>query len=171
MVDEARCKITDLDDLARRLGHGDGAALTAVLARRNGWARRPGVQGEVAARLEHGRWLADCPYCGGAELVSRRQGEFFCLSCGMAENGGQAMRAVFPAAREEIEGILAPRRPLNRNWLPGETVRALRAENRRYGVDHESAKGSENAKKDEGRGRARMDADRARAEGHGREVS
>jgi hypothetical protein len=129
-------KITDLDDLAKRRNVGSSSALIGAIARRNGITRRPGSKGAVVARLEHGRWLADCPFCGGAELVSRVRAEFFCLNpeCGMAENDGMAMRAVFPGQREEIEQLVEGRPAPNRNWRPGETVAGIKKENKRHGV-------------------------------------
>ncbi len=97
--------MTDLDDIARRLRKDPQTFLEWLIAN-NGLSLAPGLQGAVAARLEWGRWLADCPFCSGAELVSRAQPRFFCISCGMKQNGGHAMTAVFPPNREVIESAL-----------------------------------------------------------------
>lgn len=98
------------------------------MATSRGFAYHPSPRGEVAARVNHGRWLADCPYCHGAELV--RVGEpFFCLSCGMKENGGHVMAVRFPDDAEAIECALKSRPLENQNWEPSETIEMLLAEN------------------------------------------
>lgn len=80
----------------------------------------------VAAYLNHGRWLADCP-CNGAELVAPDL-PMVCGSCG-AEH-----QVVFPTDRERIETILNKRPVLNQNWLPDETVGELEAQNIERGI-------------------------------------
>lgn len=133
-------KIVDLDDHARSLPrqgrpYRDGAQLVADLAGRRHFEVKPGTRGSVAAVVNHGRWIARCPLCNGAEMVSREGREFFCLSCGMQRNGRQAMRVLFPEDGEAIEAALAPRPIENRNWEPGETVDDLRGENRAHGLE------------------------------------
>ncbi len=83
--------------------------------------------GQVAAYVNHSRWVADCP-CGGAELVSRHR-DFLCGSC-----GGQGT-VQWPRPRKQIEAALLER-PVEgtRNWWPGETVAMLRAENLEAGI-------------------------------------
>lgn len=104
----------------------------------------------VLARADFGRWIADCPYCGGAEYVDPDEPIFFCCSCGMELNSGEARPVEFPADREEIEDLLVlrpldesrggnifakalmsiPDYPgLGRSWLPGETVEDLETQN------------------------------------------
>lgn len=56
----------------------------------------------VIARLEVGRWIADCS-CGGAEYVSPEDPIFFCMSCGNTEYGGAIRPVVFPEKRDVIE--------------------------------------------------------------------
>jgi hypothetical protein len=86
----------DLQDLAVEMGQrGGAAALQAHIAHRRRWRMTPGVQGTVTARLDGERWLADCPFCAGAELVARSVG-FFCMSCGMVANGGHPCAVTFP---------------------------------------------------------------------------
>lgn len=126
--------IWDAEDLAQRLGAADARTLTRRIAQRAGHVLREGTRGEVRARLEHGRWVADCPACNGAEVVSRAAREFFCLSCGNAQNGGQPMRAVFPRDRAKIEAALEVRQAPNQHWRPGDTVEELRAMNRAHGL-------------------------------------
>lgn len=133
-------KIVDLDDLARRCGHADGKTFNRWLARMRGIALPEGRQGEVEAHLEHGRWLAHCPFCAGAELVSRESREFFCFSCGMQANGGKPMRVVFPRNRARIEAVLERREADNQHWHPGDTINDLVE----LEVEHGSLDGSEN---------------------------
>jgi hypothetical protein len=113
-------RITDLEDMARRAGAADGDAYSARLAQRLGYIRTPGTRGEIEARIDGGRWLCDCPFCGGAEMVSRKGATFFCLSCGMAENGGQAQRVAFPENREAIEMLLEPLPAPAQRWRRGD---------------------------------------------------
>lgn len=108
--------IIDLDDLARERRYRDGEHMLTTIARRVHLIKRAEVEGEVVARVDWGRWLADCPFCGGAELVSRTAGVFYCLSCGMAKQGGRPMRAVFPDGLEEIEAELNTREEKFQNW-------------------------------------------------------
>ncbi len=126
--------IWDAEDLAHKLGARDARELTRRIAQRAGYVLRDGAKGEVEARLEHGRWIADCPFCNGAEVVSRQAREFFCLSCGMTANGGQPMRVRFPRERAEIERVLQARQARNQHWRPGDTVAELRALNRAHGL-------------------------------------
>lgn len=59
----------------------------------------------VFARLEVGRWIADCK-CGGAEYVDPADPIFFCMSCGNTEYGGAIRPVVFPEKRNEIEAAV-----------------------------------------------------------------
>ncbi len=100
-----------------------------VTAQAKGIAFMEGVEGEVIARINHGRWVANCPFCPSAELVEPGEA-FFCLdaSCGMAKNDNHPMAVVFPENRAEIEQALQTRPPENQNWTD-ETIDALVAEN------------------------------------------
>jgi len=91
-------EITDLDDLAHVRGMNDGRTFVAAQAARQRWPIRRPAQGSVRARVELGRLLADCPLpgCGGAELVSRVDKEFYCLACGMAGNDHSVMAVELP---------------------------------------------------------------------------
>lgn len=93
-----------------------------------------GVSSDYTARAEvnHGRWVVPCPFCPGAQLASEDDHRFFCVDClhaGRAE--GRWLRVVWPRHRDAIEEVLAVRPEVNRNWVPGETVEDLRAEQRR----------------------------------------
>lgn len=103
------------------------AASEAYAARNYGRERPLGVllDGEVVARAEHGRWLADCP-CGGARLVQPGVA-FWCADCG---HGPVPVR--WPDDREAIDAVLMARPIGNRHWFPNETLDDLRNENRAH---------------------------------------
>ena len=56
----------------------------------------------VFARIDYGRWLADCE-CGGAEYVDPETPVFFCQACGNRSTSGRARPVIFPENREQIE--------------------------------------------------------------------
>jgi len=64
----------------------------------------------VTARIDHGRWIADCE-CKGAEYVDPVEPIFFCLSCMNANHGGLLRPVVFPPykIRKKIEAGLGPK--------------------------------------------------------------
>lgn len=76
--------------------------------------------GQVHARLEAGRWLAECACCPSAQLVDPADPRFFCVeeTCG---NGGT--RAWFtvvwptPKTRVSIERAAVALPPDQRNWV------------------------------------------------------
>ena len=87
---------------------------------------------EVKARVDHGRWLADCPLCNGAELVSPGK-PFRCQSKPCVA----VAHVTWPtsATQARIEALLALRPdPATRNWRPRETLKALAAENAAHGL-------------------------------------
>lgn len=65
----------------------------------------------VTARIDHGRWIADCE-CNGAEYVDPEEPIFFCLSCLNREHGGKLRPVKFPTA-EVRKKILAGLNPAN----------------------------------------------------------
>ena len=91
------------------------------------------------AYVNHGRWLADCPQCGGSEIVRVDQ-PFRCLGKvnagfhGETTECGCVMDVEWPDEKREIEAILIKRKLENRNWVTGETVEFLRAENAERGI-------------------------------------
>lgn len=89
----------------------------------------------VAAYVLRSNWVARCPDC--PEVMVVEPGEpFFCPNCLNAANGGRARAVIFPAERAEIERLLLKRpAPENRNWLIGEPVEHLRAENAAHGLE------------------------------------
>lgn len=90
---------------------------------------------EIQAYVNHGRWVADCPFCSGAMLVSWRDPLFWCVKCRMVANNDWPMACVFPLNRADIEQTLLMRpNPVNRNWRPDETIDQLVRENRDHAV-------------------------------------
>lgn len=83
------------------------------------------------ARVEHGRWIADCPLCdAGAELVNTAISTIFCCECRNTQVAHALVPVTMPADREQIEQLLLARPDeRNRNWRPGETIEQLAAEN------------------------------------------
>lgn len=102
------------------------------------FARKPLSRAVRAlARVDHGRWLADCPFdgCRSAQLVSPNDPRFFCPECLNAQVAGAFVAVEWPAEPEKVEALLARRpSPANRNWIPTETLADLRAENAANGV-------------------------------------
>lgn len=92
----------------------------------------------VEARIDHSRWIADCPFCIHAEIVDYDNKRFFCLNCGMEHNGHRPLPVKFPPKpqREKIERLLCLR-PLEntRNWEPGQTAQEIRDKNSEYGLE------------------------------------
>lgn len=102
------------------------------------------VQGQVLARINEGRWIAECPAgCGGALIVTQNPALFICPDCGSPENGNNWYAVSFPAEKTAIERVLLARparRPdqaHTRNWVPGETAADLKRENRQRGLPEE----------------------------------
>ena len=98
--------------------------------------------GKVAARINHGRWLVDCPGCNSALVVDLAQPVFMCVECANAANDGKWFAVTVPSNRKAIETELLkrpwngrnPAEAVNRNWEPGETVAALKQENTDHGI-------------------------------------
>ncbi|HQA69622.1 MAG TPA: hypothetical protein PK801_14955 [Aggregatilineales bacterium] len=130
-------KILDAYDVYRS---GSGWKPQDVILRQH-VQTRPGLRhhqidwrerGQVLAEVNHGRWIARCPYCAGAMYVAPGL-PFYCVDCLMVSNEGQAMTVVFPEEKERIEALLLARPLAARNWQPGETVAQLESENDLYG--------------------------------------
>lgn len=87
----------------------------------------------LVPQVLQGRWVVECPVlgCGGAELMADG-GLFFCCACRNADIGNAYRRVMLPAdnIRIAVEAALLKRPDReNRNFLAGETVAALLAEN------------------------------------------
>ena len=79
----------------------------------------------VSAYCNHNRWVAECgtPYCAEAHLVEPGD-RFVCGNC------DRSYDVSFPTDRVLIDAALGRRVvPQTRNWVPGETVANLVAEN------------------------------------------
>ena len=83
----------------------------------------------VSVRIEQGRWLAECWWCGGLQRAARTDHRFLCDQCYNAPAEGKWLRTVWPEEATEIERLLIERPVPNRNWRPGESVDDLRREN------------------------------------------
>jgi len=81
--------------------------------------------------VNHGRWLARCPYCNGAELVRLDDPGFWCMSCQSEAVGRHILPLVVPAVNfvKQIEALLSVRKIENQNWQPKESMEDLRQEN------------------------------------------
>jgi hypothetical protein len=88
--------VIDAEQLAASIGLGTAKRMRHRLAQRRAMPYKPGCVGTVTARIDGGRLVADCPYCKGAEVVSRTDREFFCFSCGMVGNDSHPMAVVLP---------------------------------------------------------------------------
>lgn len=86
---------------------------------------------EAFAELNHGRWIVNCPACPNAFLES--QVPDMCPNCQT-----RITKVVAPDEKErfEIYQVTSIRPEENRNWVPGESMSDLVAENIAYGVDN-----------------------------------
>ena len=85
----------------------------------------------VHARVNWGRWVADCPnpYCRSALAGTPGQRYFACWECGTGAD------VVWPDNVDHITYLLAMRpNPATRNWAPGETLAELLEENVAHGI-------------------------------------
>lgn len=90
----------------------------------------------VAARVNAGRWIADCE-CGGAEYVDDQVRVFMCAACFNRADGSVWRRVIFPAspARRAIEAVLLARPDaVTRHWDVSMRVRDLERENAEHGL-------------------------------------
>ncbi len=115
--------IIDHDDFVKQLAaqpnglqFRSGWDLTRRMAAKKRWRIDEHSQGAVMARIDWGRWIADCPCCAGAEFVSRKDRRFFCLNCGMVGNDGHPMQVVFPPDAKTIEAELDGVPVQHQNW-------------------------------------------------------
>ena len=99
------------------------------------------ITGRVQARVNHGRWLVDCPGCNSALVIDLDEPVYMCVECGNSANGGAWLQVTLPRNRRAIEAELL-KRPFGRNpadaptrnWEPGETVADLQRENAEHGI-------------------------------------
>jgi ribosomal protein L37AE/L43A len=88
----------------------------------------------VAARVNHGRWQTECPFCLSAQHASSGDRLFYCANCMNAAAGHKTLRVTWPRDPAAIEAILAARPHARyRNWDPGETIRDLKRQDAEWG--------------------------------------
>jgi hypothetical protein len=92
------------------------------------------VPGLGYAEVHRDMWIVRCPrdWCDNALAVERWQQRFECFG---PDSCAWTSPIVWPADPEGIEALLAMRPARkNRNWLPGETLQELLAENAAHDV-------------------------------------
>lgn len=103
--------------------HGAHAGLLPRLAARIGAKVPPldqlaGPEHAISARLDWGRWCADCP-CGAAWLVwLRGPHQIWCGACGNLTCGGLWRPVVVPPDWPAINAALDGLMPRDQNWRP-----------------------------------------------------
>lgn len=96
----------------------------------------------AVARVDHGRWIADCQATGCAAANYLLPGlPYLCGECFNWEIDHRWRPVVWPNRKTDVEGLLLERPnpkpwqdPAKRNWHPPETVEDLQAENDAMGV-------------------------------------
>ena len=112
--------------------------------RREEWAKRQedepypdrpplALLGHILARVNHGRWIADCQTCKAAQLADAVDSYMLCVECG----SGEWWVVDFPDDKALIEECLEHRMSIL-SWEPGETVADLIEENRKHGLGEPS---------------------------------
>ena len=88
---------------------------------------------ELLVRVEHARWIVDCPNCGSAEFYFEDK-LFFCSLCQNSDVEGKTRKVKMPKTRKDIEVMLGKRKIMNRHWREPETVEDLENESISMGV-------------------------------------
>lgn len=98
------------------------------------------ARGKALAMIVGGRWVIACPTCpqrAAAHTSSGGRVELFrCPLCHNAAAGKRPFQVLWPSRAQagRIERILACRPdPATRNWVPGESLHMLCAENIQHG--------------------------------------
>ncbi len=86
--------------------------------------------GPVDARVNHGRWIVDCPNCKSGALTHPDWRIACCGECGCV------MPVVTVPTDADVIAALLLRRPTRevQNWFPHESVQDLERENAQHGV-------------------------------------
>jgi len=110
----------------------------AKLKLKREWIKKLEVGGgkPLEARIEHARFIVDCPNCGSAEFAFEDK-LFFCSLCKNSDIQGKVRRVKMPKERKKIEDILSKRPIKNRHWFPHETLQGLAKENKIHGLEVE----------------------------------
>lgn len=116
-----------IEHMIRRVAEKKRVRLPRVLQTADGPVLKP--------RVNHSRWIVDCPTCSGATMA-RDDELFFCSFCFNNEHEYKNLPAPFPKTRASIERELLKRpRYENRNWTIGETIKSLETERQIYMSD------------------------------------
>lgn len=94
----------------------------------------------IYPRLNHGRWIVDCPDCLSAQVADLAAPYVFvCAECLDAATG-RGIAGVRPNAElvAAVEARTSHRPDANRNWTPGEAIATLELENRLNGYPSEA---------------------------------
>lgn len=84
---------------------------------------------KAVARVNHGRWIADCPWCETGMQTRPDWGVAYCAECGAGYERGTV---VFPDDHAEIEAVLLTRvKRSQQHWDNRQTLEELVAENER----------------------------------------
>ena len=111
-----------------------GRKLAVKFLQRDGILNLPIYDGNpLEARIEHARFIVDCPNCNSAEYAFE-DNLFFCSQCLNSDIEGKSRKVKMPKDRKQIEGILGKRLIKNRHWFPAETIEDLENENLKMGV-------------------------------------
>lgn len=87
---------------------------------------------KTRARINHGRWIADCVWCGTGMLTRPTWGVAYCGECGARYH---RKMIVFPEQVKRIESALLIRvRRDQQNWDDRQTHEDLEEENKRSDV-------------------------------------
>jgi hypothetical protein len=81
---------------------------------------------EVAARVDHGRWVGDCNLwdaatgqtCLNAQALDPDDERFFCIACHNADIGGRWRPVTWPADIAAVEAPLEELPVPEQNWTP-----------------------------------------------------
>lgn len=128
--------------------HRSGVPGPVLHQLRGPWPAGLHPEAKTFAYVNHGRWVVSCPWgCNSAQYASRDDRRFFCVEC---DNGGgtvvthfvrpnhpQWVPVIWPSNADvaTIEALLSLRpETAAQNWLPGEPIENLAAENEARGV-------------------------------------
>lgn len=139
-------KIFTANDIAQERGFPTYLRWTLAIANERKWTMTKKTSDVlIHARVDFGRWVADCP-CGACAYVEPSEPVYFCWGCQNVDVNGDYKTVIFPDNRAEIENELLLRevienpkllpsqaalnaRPkvagLVRSWNPDETVDKL----------------------------------------------
>lgn len=102
-------KIFTASDRAQELGYSDYLGILEG-ALKHEINREVSDEFPVSARVDFGRWIADCGgTCKGSSYVDPANPVFYCAQCDNSDTAGKLRRVVFPENIAEIEAELLKR--------------------------------------------------------------